>query len=135
MIPPPVCVARPAPGLAGRFQYSTFFLMPLGRVQKTVLGAPGETHIGKPSPKAAESCRIRRANMTMTKRMRRAIEKDPLSLIVDLMKQQGEAAGREAFFKLVAESNNPDRAEQAHQLVEWAAEIFRGERRVLDKHA
>ena len=37
--------------------------------------------------------------MTMTKRMRRAIEKDPLSLIVDLMKQQGEAAGREAFFK------------------------------------
>ena len=54
--------------------------------------------------------------MTITKR--RAIEKDPLSLIVDLMKQQGEAAGREAFFKLVAESNNPDRAEQAHQLVE-----------------
>ena len=75
--------------------------------------------------------------MTITKRMRRAIEKDPLSLIVDLMKQQGEAAGREAFFKLVAESNNPDRAEQAHQLVEWAAEIFRGERKVgaLDKHA
>ena len=32
--------ARPAPGLAGRFQYSTFFLMPLGRVQKTGLGAP-----------------------------------------------------------------------------------------------
>ena len=63
--------------------------------------------------------------MTMTKRMRRAIEKDPLSLIVDLMRQQGEAAGREAFFKLVAESNNPDRADQAHQLVEWAAEIFR----------
>jgi len=61
--------------------------------------------------------------------MRRAIEKDPLSLIVDLMKQQGEAAGGEAFFKLVAESNNPDMAEQAHQLVEWAAEIFRGERK------
>jgi len=38
-------------------------------------------------------------------------------------------AGREAFFKLVAESNNPDMAEQAHQLVEWAAEIFRGERK------
>ena len=75
--------------------------------------------------------------MTITKRMRRAIEKDPLSLIVDLMKQQGEAAGREAFFKLVAESNNPDRAEQAHQLVEWAAEIFRGERKdwALDKQA
>ena len=67
--------------------------------------------------------------MTITKRMRRAIEKDPVSLIVDLMKQQGEAAGREAFFKLIAESNNPDMAEQAHQLVEWAAEIFRGERK------
>jgi len=76
--------------------------------------------------------------MTITKRMRRAIEKDPLSLIVDLMKQQGEAAGREAFFKLVAESNNPDGAEQAHQLVEWAADIFRGERKAdwaLDKQA
>jgi len=47
-----------------------------------------------------------------------------------LMKQQGEAAGREAFFKLVAESNNPDRAEQAHQLVERATEIFRGERKI-----
>jgi hypothetical protein len=67
--------------------------------------------------------------MTTTKRTRRAIEKDPLSLIVDLMKQQGEAAGREAFFQLVAESNNPDMAEQAHQLVEWAGEIFRGERK------
>ena len=67
--------------------------------------------------------------MTMTKRMRRAMETDPVSLIVDLMKQQGEAAGREAFFKLVAENNNPDMAEQAHQLAEWAAEIFRGERK------
>ena len=51
--------------------------------------------------------------MTITKRTRRALEQNPLSLIVDLMKQQGEAAGREAFFKLVAESNNPDRGASA----------------------
>jgi hypothetical protein len=67
--------------------------------------------------------------MTITKRTRRALEQNPLSLIVDLMKQQGEAAGREAFFELVAESNHPEMAEQAHQLVEWAGEIFRGERK------
>jgi hypothetical protein len=33
--------------------------------------------------------------------MRRAIEKDPLSLIVDLMKQQGEAAGAKRSLSLL----------------------------------
>src|SRR6516165_939280 len=54
MIPPRCVRCATYSGSCRRFQHSTFFLMPLGRVQKTVLGAPDKALLGKSSNLSTE---------------------------------------------------------------------------------
>jgi hypothetical protein len=63
---------------------------------------------------------------TRIKRDRRAYDDDPLGFVAALMKRHGEAGGREAFLKFVAE-NDPEMTEQAPALANFAARAFRGE--------
>jgi hypothetical protein len=58
--------------------------------------------------------------------MRRDYDDDPLAFVVSLMKRFGEAGGRKAFLKFVAE-NDPEMTEQAPALADFAARVFSGE--------
>ena len=64
----------------------------------------------------------RHAGKATIKREQRAYDDDPLAFVDTLMKRFGEAGGREAFLKFVAD-NDPDSIKQAPALADLAARV------------
>ena len=77
---------------------------------------------GRSRSPRAPSRRTRRRRRAGRNQMRRAYDDDPLAFVDTLMKRFGEAGGREAFLKFVAE-NDPDSIKQAPALADLAARV------------
>ena len=77
---------------------------------------------GRSRSPRAPSRRTRRRRRAGRNQMRQAYDDDPLAFVDTLMKRFGEAGGREAFLKFVAE-NDPDSIKQAPALADLAARV------------
>src|SRR6516162_8511332 len=75
--------------------------------QKSEGGSMTKRSKGRSRSPRAPSRRTRRRRRAGRNQMRRAYDDDPLAFVDTLMKRFGEAGGREAFLKFVAE--RPDR--------------------------